>query len=366
MLVGPIPRASQFVRNLDPGLDDVVAVCLERDRNKRVASAAVVERLLGAYVVPEEGSRIHVGLAERAMALSESDLGVAAVPAPFAVPTSAPSIREVSPSAIETTMPLPASAMAPVAGRIEMSGAPIPDATAPLPLMHARAVAKQGTLIIEDVVQPRAVGPRGIALLGDVRQALAQTGAWAGPASAMPSSGVTTTTSAVVQSQVPSTRPPLASVVEPEAHAGKGTSKKARILVSVMAAAVLVVVAGGGLALQISQSGAGVVSNTTAAEALNTPIEVAPAANPQPKAEPVVAPVPDVPTTPKPSVNPVPVVAVQSAGSSTASAAPAKPVPGVGTSKPLSGQARGLSGGAKPVGTTGKTCKKTGLFTVCK
>nr|WP_240808120.1 serine/threonine-protein kinase [Polyangium spumosum] len=69
---GKIPRVSESLRHVEPAFDDVVAMCLERDRAKRIASAAVVERLLQAYVGPEEGSRIHVGLAERAMALPVS------------------------------------------------------------------------------------------------------------------------------------------------------------------------------------------------------------------------------------------------------------------------------------------------------
>ncbi|MDC3956932.1 protein kinase [Polyangium jinanense] len=362
VLVGPIPRASQFVRNLDSGLDDVVANCLERDRNKRVASASVVERLLAAYVAPEEGSRIHVGLAERAMALAEAEPGSAAAPMSVAFPTSAPSIREASSPAIETTMPLPASAMASAAGRVDMPGPFTPVATAPLPPMQPRS--KQGTLIMDDVVRPRAVGPRGTALLGDVRQVLAQRGALAEPVSAMPTSGVTTTTSAVVQSRTPSTASSPVFVRE-DAHAGKNAPKKERMRATVMGASVLVVVAGGVLALGISRRNTGVVTNTTAAEAVNVPIEAAPQANPQPKEEPVVAPVPEASVMAESSAKPEPAPTTQPAGSPTPTTAFANPVPVAGTSRPPPAKPGGSMGEAKPAATA-KKCKGIGLFRTCK
>ncbi len=50
ILVTPAERISSRIRNVPPGLDDVVARCLERDRAKRLQSAEEVARMLGALV----------------------------------------------------------------------------------------------------------------------------------------------------------------------------------------------------------------------------------------------------------------------------------------------------------------------------
>ncbi|MDI1476406.1 serine/threonine-protein kinase [Polyangium sp. y55x31] len=168
---GKIPRVSEILRHVEPAFDDVVAMCLERDRAKRIASAAVVERLLQPYVGPEEGSRVHVGLAERAMAL----------------PSPAATLPEV-PAKLETTEPLARNASAPILPMLPWTAAPAVDTTMPLPSSSAqtRPVSKGGTAILgQEPVKP-ITGPRGTALLIDSRAVLAQAQRPAPPPSPPP------------------------------------------------------------------------------------------------------------------------------------------------------------------------------------
>nr|WP_275939344.1 serine/threonine-protein kinase [Polyangium spumosum] len=46
----PTPRVSDYVMNVDPELDDLVAYCLERDREQRIAKAATVADRLDLYL----------------------------------------------------------------------------------------------------------------------------------------------------------------------------------------------------------------------------------------------------------------------------------------------------------------------------
>lgn len=122
ILSGPIPRLSHTVRHIDAGFDDVVNLCLQRDRERRIAAAVVVERLLlGHLGAQEEKSRIFIGLAERVLE-----------------PQSVPS-----------------------------SSLPSPDTTAPFPLAPAPPQAAKHVEVI-----PK--GPRGTAVMMDVSAIRAQ------------------------------------------------------------------------------------------------------------------------------------------------------------------------------------------------
>ncbi|MDC3960485.1 serine/threonine-protein kinase [Polyangium jinanense] len=189
---GKIPRVSEILRHVEPAFDDVVAMCLERDRAKRIASAAVVERLLQAYVGPNDASRIHVGLAERAMAL----------PAPAAV------IPEV-PANLETTMPLPDNVPAPVAPAPILpmqpwTAAPAVDTTMPLSRSSAQAqpAGKAGTAILGPGPAKPATGPRGTALMIDARAVLAQAQRSAPPPSPPPPPSVQNVERSVARSSI--------------------------------------------------------------------------------------------------------------------------------------------------------------------
>ncbi|TKC99497.1 serine/threonine-protein kinase [Polyangium fumosum] len=159
VVTGNIPRVSEILRHIQPGFDDVVAMCLERDRAKRIASAAVVERLLQAYVGPEEGSRVHVGLAERALSL----------PAPAAAPPEVP-------ANLEATEPLARHAPAPIPPMLPWTASPAVDTTMPLAPSSAPKppVGKAGTAILAPESGKRITGPRGTALMIDTRAVLAQ------------------------------------------------------------------------------------------------------------------------------------------------------------------------------------------------
>ncbi|WP_437591780.1 serine/threonine-protein kinase [Sorangium sp. So ce1000] len=57
VLQGDIPRVSQLVWQIEPGLDALVTQCLQRDREKRPRSAADVAAALESYVTPSASSR---------------------------------------------------------------------------------------------------------------------------------------------------------------------------------------------------------------------------------------------------------------------------------------------------------------------
>lgn len=149
---GKVPRVSEILRHVEPGFDDVVAMCLERDRAKRIASAAVVERLLQTYVGPEDGSRVHVGLAERAMALPApaAEIQAVQVPEPVAPAPILPMQPWAASPAVDITMPLPPSSS------------------------QKRPIGKGGTMIVGQEPTKPSTGPRGTALLIDARAVLAQ------------------------------------------------------------------------------------------------------------------------------------------------------------------------------------------------
>ncbi len=71
-----IPRASRRLRRLDPGLDDIVARCLTRDRSQRTESAEEVARQLDIYTSPAARgplpSLMDIGLGEGAPASADA------------------------------------------------------------------------------------------------------------------------------------------------------------------------------------------------------------------------------------------------------------------------------------------------------
>lgn len=59
VLQGDIPTVSQFVWQIDPGLDALVSQCLQRDREKRPRSAADVAAALESFVTPSAPPRVN-------------------------------------------------------------------------------------------------------------------------------------------------------------------------------------------------------------------------------------------------------------------------------------------------------------------
>ncbi|MDI1442488.1 serine/threonine-protein kinase [Polyangium sp. 6x1] len=215
ILSGPIPRLSQTVRHINAELDDIVAMCLERDRAKRIASAAVVERLLQAHVGPDEGSRIPVGLLERAMAGSSPDLGSVAPAVPQLAPATAPVIRSAPPMP-DSTMRLngPAPAQTPMAAMQPwMAAGAAVDATAPLPPSSRQQphVGKAGTLIIGLETSRPATGPRGTERMIDSRAVLAQAASRPLPAPSLPPTNSNTPVSPPAKRKVK--RTPMLGIV---------------------------------------------------------------------------------------------------------------------------------------------------------
>ncbi|WP_437735842.1 protein kinase domain-containing protein [Sorangium sp. So ce1335] len=58
VLQGDIPTVSQFVWQIDPGLDALVTQCLQRDRDRRPRSAAEVAAALESFVTPSAPPRV--------------------------------------------------------------------------------------------------------------------------------------------------------------------------------------------------------------------------------------------------------------------------------------------------------------------
>ncbi|WP_438027947.1 protein kinase domain-containing protein [Sorangium sp. So ce233] len=58
VLQGDIPAVSQFVWQIDPGLDALVTQCLQRDRERRPRSAAEVAAALESFVTPSTPPRV--------------------------------------------------------------------------------------------------------------------------------------------------------------------------------------------------------------------------------------------------------------------------------------------------------------------
>ncbi len=153
ILTQPIPRISVFMPDMDPGLDEVVARCMERDRERRIASATIVSQMLEPFVRENEGSRALMVLASRAFV------------------SIAESTPEKSPDSIETKVPSSLMASAPQSAKKGF------DLTLQLPPEGLPAVGVKGTVIITD--KPSAAdgpgsGPRGTLLMNESNNNLSE------------------------------------------------------------------------------------------------------------------------------------------------------------------------------------------------
>ncbi|WP_437837489.1 protein kinase domain-containing protein [Sorangium sp. So ce1153] len=133
VLQGDIPTVSQFVWQIDPGLDALVSQCLQRDREKRPRSAADVAVALESFVTPSTPPRVNSSPG------SSPDLryevpqhlgrgswgGAAAGPAPA------------------TATPLPAAAWSPATATPLPAAGRSPATATPLPASVARLQAQQ-------------------------------------------------------------------------------------------------------------------------------------------------------------------------------------------------------------------------------
>ncbi|UQA61378.1 serine/threonine-protein kinase [Polyangium aurulentum] len=321
VLVGPIPRVSQVVRHVDASFDALVARCMERERERRMTSAVELAHALETFIGAEEGSRVHVGLAERALLGSVPDIG----------------------SHLDTTMPLPQQA---AARSPSMPDAPASSLEVTVPLADAMPrVGKQGTLL---TVGPSALpmtGPRGTALLGDVRARLEQAGAFAPPSS--PTAAVTST-AAVVQ---PGPSSAAAASVMTSGAATSARPPRRGVVTAAAAIAGVLVIAAIGLAVGFStmsgnapaastapaagdtaKAAADPVPNGIAAEVVTAAAHQAPAptASPEASAQPTASPAPSGMT----SRTAPPPVHVPAPKPSSTQAAPAGAKPSSGTKKP--------------------------------
>jgi serine/threonine-protein kinase len=350
VLVGPVPRVSRSMRHVDPALDELVARCLERERQQRIGSAAELAQALSAFVGENEGSRVHVGLAERAMMSSVPDLGMAPPSVPMAMPASGPVIQEAADADLEATMPLRPQAHLPIPVAPVAPPASL-EVTTPLPQAATRPVGKSGTMLMNYPSAPTAMGPRGTALIGDVRAKLAQTGEF-GP----PSSPSATAPVAVVQPLPPSPAlpvgPPSIGGGQVPAPAAKGRSAGA--VAALVAGGLLVLLGIGGAVFMLgrkSEAEAPAVSTTA-----STPVTAAPAPSPSNEAQ-VEAPIQPAPAA---SSAAPPVASAAAAGAGTAHGG----TPPAGT-KPEQPAPRGAPSGTSK-GGTGPRCTGTGFLKKCK
>ena len=144
ILTQPIPRISVFMPDIDPGLDEIVAQCMERDRERRIASATLVSQRLEPFVRENEGSRALMVLASRAFL------------------SAAESIPEKSPESIETKVPSSPNVIDSQRARKGF------DITLPLPVEGAPPVSAKGTVLIVDkpsTLDGPTSGPRGTVML---------------------------------------------------------------------------------------------------------------------------------------------------------------------------------------------------------
>lgn len=144
ILTQPIPRISVFLPDIDPGLDEIVAQCMERDRERRIASANIVSQMLEPFVRENEGSRALMVLASRAV-LSAGE-----------------STTEKSPDSIATKVPSSPNVMDSQRAKKGF------DMTLPLPIEAPSAVGAKGTLMLVDkpsTLDGSASGPRGTLMM---------------------------------------------------------------------------------------------------------------------------------------------------------------------------------------------------------
>lgn len=153
ILTQPIPRISVFLPDIDRKLDEIVAQCMERDRERRIASATIVSQMLEPFVRENEGSRALMVLASRAYL------------------TLAESIPEKSPDSIETKVP--SSLMAPEPQSAKKGF----DLTLQLPPDGLPAVSAKGTVLIVDkpsTPDGLGSGPRGTLLMAESNNNLSE------------------------------------------------------------------------------------------------------------------------------------------------------------------------------------------------
>lgn len=144
ILTQPIPRISVFMPDIDPGLDELVARCMERDRGLRLASGTIVSQMLEPYVRENEGSRALMVLASNAFS---------------SIAESAP---ERSPDSIETKVP--SSRMGPELQPVKKGF----DLTLELPSDGLPGVGVKGTVVITERgsnAEGPVAGPRGTLLM---------------------------------------------------------------------------------------------------------------------------------------------------------------------------------------------------------
>jgi serine/threonine protein kinase len=141
ILTQPIPRISVFMPDIDPGLDEIVSRCMERNRDIRIASATIVSHMLQPFVRENEGSRALMVLASNAL---------------VSVGESTP---EQSPDSTATKVPSSPNVVIDVL-RAKKGF----DMTLPLPMDAVPTVGTKGTLLIHDTpptADVSASGPRG-------------------------------------------------------------------------------------------------------------------------------------------------------------------------------------------------------------
>jgi eukaryotic-like serine/threonine-protein kinase len=124
IVIGEIPPVSRFDRHIDPDLCDLVARCLERNRDKRVRSAADLAAELERFVSPAPAAppapRASVASAPGALDLANLE-ATALMPVPRA-PASGPGVAPAAPRAPFSSRPeavVPAAPRAPFSSRPE-------------------------------------------------------------------------------------------------------------------------------------------------------------------------------------------------------------------------------------------------------
>jgi serine/threonine protein kinase len=140
ILTQPIPRISVFQPDIDPNLDEIVAGCMERNRDARIASATILAERLQPFVREEEGSRALMVLASRAI-LSAAQLQT-----------------ERSPDSVATRVPSSSENILPQSSKKGF------DLTLQLPIDGLPGISAKGTVLLVDKPSPVVgvgAGPRG-------------------------------------------------------------------------------------------------------------------------------------------------------------------------------------------------------------
>ena len=115
---GPIPRVSQLAPTVDPALEEIVARCMERERDKRIGSAMVVAHMLEVFAsqgrkpaapaVKASGANVAASGASRVPALEEPPLPrgqLGTLVMPESAPASPPRAPRSSPMSSPLSQP---------------------------------------------------------------------------------------------------------------------------------------------------------------------------------------------------------------------------------------------------------------------